>query len=201
MTWPYGSWNEGWSLKWLQREIALSQAYGQSSDVDAAESVDRSGEPLDLAGSAAAVGYRSLSRLAAICLGTTGATESVDQSIQPDEPDLDVGRSTARSAAWTSIRCWRDSIFPIPMLTAQSGSKPRRRFKNCSCSIAPSWWIRPMRWPSDSKQYGGSYQSKIDTPTNCCGPDIRRRRRVGIGRSVCQPRGSPTSGRSTRRPF
>ena len=41
---------QGWSLKWLQREIVLSEAYGQSSDVDRAESVGRSGEPLDLAG-------------------------------------------------------------------------------------------------------------------------------------------------------
>ncbi|WP_167546612.1 PSD1 and planctomycete cytochrome C domain-containing protein [Stieleria maiorica] len=30
--------NAGWSLKWLQREIVLSSAYGQSSDIDSAQS-------------------------------------------------------------------------------------------------------------------------------------------------------------------
>ncbi len=63
---------QGWSLKWLQREIVLSEAYGQSSDLDSQKASGRSGEPLDLACSAATLGNRSVSRLAAVCFGAAG---------------------------------------------------------------------------------------------------------------------------------
>ena len=53
--------DNGWSLKWLQREIVLSSTYAQSSDIDPDEVERRSGESIAVADAPTTVERGSLS--------------------------------------------------------------------------------------------------------------------------------------------